>query len=410
MNYDTPEYRAYAQLLVRQGINLKNGQKVLISTGPGVYDFARLVAEACYQAGAAFVNIAVNDAFLSKVRAEYAEDSTLDYFPRFFQAEYEYYTYTDWARIALDDQEDMNLLAGVDSSILGRFRKARMTALSKYREAQMADRFAWTVAAVPGPNWAKRLGVSVEHLWDVLKPIVRLDRADPGLAWQDQNQILRTRCQRLNALGLKSLHFTGPGTDLTVGLTSRARWIGGGATDPDGRPFMPNLPTEEVFTTPDFRLTSGTARVTRPVEVLGMLVEGAWFRFEHGVVVESGADKGADHLAKFLAVDEGASRLGEIALVGEDSPIARSGLLFGSILLDENASCHMALGGGYPTALTGSDKLGSEAERLAAGCNVSLVHTDFMIGGPGVSVTGLTADGQTVPLLADGQWTAELAR
>ena len=203
---------------------------------------------------------------------------------------------------------------------------------------------------------------------------------------------------------LDHLRFESEGTDLTIGLNSISRWEGGPAPLPDGRLFFPNLPTEEVFTTPDFSRTEGTVRVTKPLKVLEAMVEGAWFRFEKGKAVEFGADKGRDVLEKYLNMDEGSAYLGEIALVDENSPIASSGLLFGSILYDENASCHIALGGGYPTCLNLPAGVESDEDLKAHGCNISLVHTDFMIGSSDSDVTGYDCDGKEYPIIRKGSF------
>ena len=211
------------------------------------------------------------------------------------------------------------------------------------------------------------------------------------------------RCKKLDALALDTIHFadSGTGTDLTVGLTRRAIWIGGGDA---GNDCMPNLPTEEVFTTPDMDRCSGTAAVTRPVEVRGTIVKGARLTFTDGVLTGFSADEGERALEGFVNTDPGARQLGEVALVGEDSPIAASGLNFGSILYDENASCHIALGSGYPPCLEGGGKLTDDDARREAGCNVSLVHVDFMIGSPTTDVTGIDRSGRETPIIRGGRF------
>jgi aminopeptidase len=223
-------------------------------------------------------------------------------------------------------------------------------------------------------------------------------------AWKDHAATLKRRCEAMNDSGIRSLRITGPGTDLNIELCSESIWIGGPCTTPDGRVFIPNMPTEEIFTTPDYRKTSGKVSVTRPVKVMETLVDGAWFEFKDGRVIQFGADSGREVLEKYLSVDEGASFVGEIALVDSSSPIYQSGCIFSSILYDENASCHLALGNGYPTGLKNGSTLRGKQQLLDAGCNVSLVHRDFMIGSPEINIDGITRDGTIVPVLSDGRF------
>ncbi len=393
--YNDKSFRDLAHLAVTTGVNLKPGQNLVISTNPGTYGFARLVAEEAYKVGAIFVRILQEDQYLNTHRARYVSPKDWDYYPEFLVNEFKTYAQESWARIALEDMEDLDVGSGDLQEALGHFRKVRSQKLATYREAQIRDQFPWCVLAIPGPKWAKRLGMSTHELWEILKPINRLDRADPAHAWKEAGNLLESRGEMLTALNLKSLRFQSPGTDLQIGLIPGGRWLGGGAQTPDGRSFMPNIPTEEVFTTPDWRLTQGRVQVTRPVEVLGTLVKGAWFVYENGLVVDYGAQEGQESLKNYLAIDPQAGCLGEVALVDGGNPIAQSKILFGSILLDENASCHMALGFGYPHALPpGTD---------ASGCNVTLVHTDFMIGSDDLTVTGLTDKDREVVLVEKGR-------
>jgi len=285
--------------------------------------------------------------------------------------------------------------------------KASRKALNFVSSSLMNGEHSWCVICSPGPEWARKvLGdkATEEELWDVLKPVLRLDRDDPVQAWEEHGKELHERCGLLNDMKLDRIHFEADGTDLTLGLTPVSRWNGGPSALPDGRMVFNNLPTEEVFTTPDFRRCDGVVRTTKALKVLESQVEGAWFRFESGRVTEFGADKGRDILEKFLNMDDGARSLGEVALVDEGSPIAASGLLFGSILYDENASCHIALGAGYPFCMELPPGTSGEAALKEAGCNVSLVHTDFMIGSSTMNVTGYDAGGQAFPLIRNGSF------
>lgn len=418
---DPKQLESYADLLVSVGVNLRPGQCLLINAAHGNYDFARLVARSAYRAGAKFVKINVTDNHLSRYRIEFGQEADLDWLPNYVRTESDEYLAHDWARIRIDGTEELEVLKGVDSDRLARLQTAGRQALRRQQECLMRDQHSWLVAAAPGPRWARHvfrnsgpeLAAAAEKmgdeeladkLWQELRRILRLDRPDPLAAWRDHDRQLHERSRKLDALRLRGLRFRDEGTDLYVGMNPTSVWHGGSARLPDGRPFMPNLPTEEVFSTPDYRLTEGRVRAVRPVNVMDTLVKDAWFEFEAGRIVRCGASSGQEVLEKYVAMDEGASRLGEVALVAGDSPIYRSGLLFGSILYDENASCHIAIGAGYPSCLSNAAELSSPAAVLAAGCNVSLVHTDFMIGTPNTTVVGVAGDGRELTIIERGSF------
>jgi len=310
-----------------------------------------------------------------------------------------------WAYLALESFEDVGLLADADQDAVRLLEKYGVESRRRFRDAVISHAIPWCVAAVPGPKWAALvLGdeARTEDLWAVMQSILMLDRDDPAAAWRDKSRILTERSAYLNGLDLDALRFEDEGTDLTVGLLPNARWVGG-PKHIGGRPNMANIPTEEVFTTPDRRRCDGHVRVTRPVEVRGTVIRGAELRFQDGQLADYRIEDGIEAFRGFLGTDAGAVRRGEVALVGEDSPIAASGLNFGSILYDENASCHIALGSGYASCLENADELTDDAAKEAAGCNASLVHRDFMIGSPTMNVTGRLRDGSSVPLLRDGR-------
>jgi len=420
---DTIVLDRYAEVLVKVGVNIRPGQCLLINTAAGNYEFSRRIAHAAYKNGAKFVRINVTDNYLTRYRVEHGKPDDLDWVPNYILNESYEFLANDWARIRIDSTEELDVLAGVDASLLARIQFAQRNALKRQMEAMMRDQHSWLVAAAPGPKWARHVFRNsgkpysdlantlsddeiTDRFWDLLKPILRLDHADPVKAWNDHMTILTERCRKLDSLKLTGLHFVNPDTDLFVGTNSTALWKGGRGTLPDGRHFLANLPTEEVFTTPDYRKTKGRAKACRPVSVLETLVTGAWFEFENGKIIRAGSDTeaGTAILNKFLAMDDGSSFLGEVALVAGESPIFRSGLLFGSILYDENASCHIAIGAGYPSCLTNAASLSGPADLKAAGCNVSMVHTDFMIGTPETDVFGVTADGRDIPIIKKGSF------
>lgn len=399
--------KEYADVILTTGVNLKKGQRLNIACSYGNYEFARLIGERAYARGAGYVLIQVNDNYLTKARAENQSGEQLDYFPLYAQVHGSQCVAEDWAYISIDNTDESDVLKDADAdkiqALVKTARKGRDVLLS----AMMKDKTAWNIVAYPNMKWAKTvLGETgtEEQLWEVLKPILRLDKDDPVAAWKEHRGTLQKRCAALEAMELDALRFTdGDGTELTVGLISGSKWEGGGASLPDGRYFMPNIPTEEVFTSPDRLRTEGFVKVRKPLQVLETRVEGAWFRFKEGKVTEFGAEVGEEILGKYLAIDDGATMLGEIALVDGSSKISESGKLFGSILFDENASSHMALGFGFPGALEGGNAM-TEEELRAAGCNTSMVHVDFMIGREDTSVVGIDKKGNEKTIMIDGRF------
>ncbi len=406
---DTQFLHAYARILLRVGVNLQQGQNIRIAGEPIHRDFMLILAEEAYRAGGRAVKLQYSDERHALIRAACLDARYLDYVPGYVVPELQSYLDEDWALLHVDGAEDPDMLAGADTSRLAAMQRAQ-SAVSQFFTLQvMANKLTWCVAPMPTRKWAEKvLGPEsdgrdrIEELWKILIPTLRLDRDDPVAAWSDHARMLRQRAEALNGMDIDRLHFVGPGTDLTVGLTPRSRFIGGSATSQKGTAFMPNLPTEEVFTTPDFRRTSGKVTCTRPVEVLGVPVDGMSFEFENGAVTSFSARKGREALEKFLGMDPHAKELGEISLVDEDSPVNRAGVVFHSILFDENAACHMALGNGYPEAIADAGGLDEEALR-AIGCNISLVHTDFMISSPQVSLVGITRSGDRRELMRSGK-------
>ncbi len=396
----------YAELLLG-AVNLQAGQNLLVRMDPVNLPFGGVLAEVAYALGARYVRIEADHLNAHKARVMHSRAEYLDYVPADRSITQKHYVDEGWALISIKSPDDPDALSALDAGRNGRVLQAVAKADRPFKAAVQADRIRWLVASYPSPRWAaKVLGteagdVAVDALWDAMRPLLRLDHDNPVGAWRDHAEMLQRRCTALNRLELDTLHFRGPGTDLRVGLLQGSLWDGGAGTSPDGIWFMPNLPTEEVFTSPDLRRAEGRAAVTRPVIVLQKPVRGAWFEFQDGEVINFGAEDGRETLEHYFATDEGARRLGEVALVDSDSPVAQSGLVFHNILLDENASSHIALGSSYPGCVRGAAGL-SEADYRALGANVSTVHTDFMIGSPEVSVTGYRHDGSSVDLIRDG--------
>lgn len=413
---NTETLQKYAELALKVGLDFQKDQCLQIGTGVGTYEYARAIGKAAYEMGAKYVRIVVSDNELTKSRAENTSKDNLSYIPRDLIEGGKMQLDESWARIRIDSTEELDVLKGVDSDALSEMTKSSRTAMKFLSEQLMRHKHPWLVLAAPGPKWAKRIyglgddasqaeiDEAYRKLEEVFISILRLDKEDPVATWKELGRTLRERGLKLNGMKLDRVRFTSGKTDLNVALAPTHTWLGGPSQLPDGRWYEPNLPTEEVFTTPDYRRTEGIVHVVKPVKVMENLVEGAWFKFEKGKVVDFGADSGKEILERFLSMDEGASYLGEVALVDVDSPINRSGLIFGSILFDENASCHIALGAGYPSCLTNADELQSNEQLKDAGCNVSVLHTDFMISDDETDVTGYTEDGTEMPIIRKGKF------
>ncbi|HZJ88989.1 MAG TPA: aminopeptidase [Sphaerochaeta sp.] len=395
----------YADLIIEKGINLKAKKNVMILTGSGTYYFARALAKSAYRHQATYVQILVDDLDVLATRLEHQETEQLEFSPDFIKAmDYEFIAH-QWSYIRVDNTEDRldhPPLDGEKNQILSAAKRRFSEARSSYL---MRHELPWCVCVAPGPRWAEQVlgeGASTSDLMEVLKPILLLDQADPAAAWDAKGEMLNGRQEHLNSLNLEYLHFSSPRTDLKVYLNPTSRFVGGAEDLPDGRPFFANLPTEEIFTTPDWRRTEGYVTTTRPVSVLNTPTEEVRLTFKEGKVVDYSAKEGKEVLDRFFAIDEGTRSIGELALVDETSPIAQSGLIFHSILIDENASCHIALGEGYPIALKGGNLISGEENLRAAGCNTSLMHTDFMIGSSDMQITGYSFTGEKVELMRDG--------
>lgn len=391
--------RAFAALIVRLGANVQPGQIVALSSEPGKEPLARAVAEECYRAGAKFVDLSVFDVHLKRARALYADPETLSFVPPWYGERVRALGDARAARVALSGPVAPRIMEDVDPALAAR---DMLPALRESIEVVNQRSTNWTIAPCPTAGWAQLIYPELDpeaaqaRLWDRLAHICRLEEPNPTAAWGARLDRLEQSAARLGELELDRLHFEGPGTDLTVGLLEGSRWIAARFRTVDGVQHVPNIPTEEVFTAPDPERVEGTVRATRPLFASGRLITGIRVRFARGRAVEIDADDGAETLRGLATRDEGAGRLGELALVDGDSRVGRLGEIFCDTLLDENAASHVALGQAYEFAVDdGPDRL-----RL----NRSEIHIDFMIGSDEVAVTGIRRDGAEVPLLRGGRW------
>ena len=395
------------ELVLTKGVCLKKGEKVCINTSPSCYEWAKAMAKRAYELGASYVMININDTDLDAFRSLVQSQEEVSFVPEFYKHCAEERARDGYVNIRLDSNEDRIGQTQGDSDKLTKlnmaFRKAGKVASDKY----MSNALSWCVSCVPGPKWAKQLlgeDATEDDLAKVLGKILRFDTPNYLKAWDDFDTEAKNRRDELNSMKIKTLHYQSSVTDFYISLSPKAHFEGGSSVSKDNKTFFPNLPTEELFTTPDMYSANGYIKTTRPVNVLGHPTEGITFTFKDGKVIDVKADKGLDMIKKYLEIDEGASRIGEVALVDIKAPISQTGLIFGSILIDENASCHIALGAGYPETVTDSDKAKNDEELNKMGINTSLMHTDFMVGSPDLKITATTFDGQEVVIMENGSF------
>jgi aminopeptidase len=397
-----------AEVAVRSGLGLGPGQELLMTCTLDAVPLARLVTEHAYKAGAKLVTTLYSDEASALLRFRYAQDASFDAAPTWLYEAMASAYRNGAARLAIAGN-DPSLLAKEDPEKVSRVNRATSKAYRPALEFISRHDINWTIISYATPAWAAAVfpdlpqDEALTRLWHAIFAASRADQSDPVAAWKKHDAALHASAARLNEKRYSALHFRGPGTDLRVGLSDGHLWLGGGTTAHNGKYCIPNMPTEEVFTTPHKDRVEGRVTSTKPLSYGGTMIEEISVRFEGGRIVEAHASKGEQVLQRMIETDEGARRLGEVSLVPHSSPIAASGLLFMNTLFDENAACHIALGKAYSSCLQDGDSLSPE-QLAARGANDSLIHVDWMIGSNHIDVDGITASGESVPVMRAGEW------
>jgi len=402
----------YAELALKVGVNLQPNQRLVILAPLEAASLVRMVTTSAYQAGCRLVDVIWDDDPLTLIRFQYAPRDSFEEFPAWFYPALESYLKQGDALLGIAGT-DPDLLAGQDSDLIGVYQRTLAKLHQTYFELISQNTTNWAVVAFPVPSWAASVfpGEAPENqvpcLWDAIFDVCRVRQADPVAAWRRHLHALAVRSQYLTARHYRGLKYSGPGTDLFIGLAAEHVWVGGSTTSKAGIPFTPNMPTEEVFTLPDKDQTRGVVTATKSLSYLGTLIEDFSVTFENGCAINATAAKGEAVLKQMIAVDAGAARLGEAALVPHHSPISLSGLRFQNTLFDENAASHIALGHGYQFTLRDGVAL-SEEDFAARGGNVSNIHVDFMIGSDQIDIDGVLADGTREPVMRRGDWAFDV--
>ncbi len=400
--------KKYAELAVKVGVNIQEGQYLYIAASTDTVDFVRLVTNIAYEAGAKQVFVDFSDDQVGRARYKLAPEDSFDFFPPWKVQEREWLAEQGAAFMSIVSQ-DPDLLKGIDPTRIAAAQKAAGTALNKYRQYVQSDKISWTVIAAPSAGWAAKVFPELPEeeqmaaLWNAIFKATRADLENPVQAWAEHNDTLHEKVDYLNKKKYAKLHYTTPGTDLTIELPSGHLWCGAGSINERGDEFMANLPTEEVFTVPHKDGVNGYVSSTKPLSYGGNIIDQFKITFENGRIIKVEAEQGEEVLKNLVATDEGSHYLGEVALVPHNSPISNSGLLFFNTLFDENASNHLAIGSAYAFCLEGGKTMSPE-ELMENGLNQSITHVDFMIGSAEMAIDGITKDGQREPVFRNGNW------
>ncbi|MBD8026955.1 aminopeptidase [Ureibacillus sp. Re31] len=400
----------YAKLLVAKGINVQPGDWVKMTITVDQAPLARFITQEAYALGAEKVIVKWSDDEITKLHYLHQPTEVLTDIPQYEIDESEDHVLNHRVSRLSILSSDPGLLNGVDPTKVAAFQNVAGKAFHAQRKATQNDDLKWTVAAAAGASWAAtvfpHLATSeeqVDALWDQIFKTCRVYEEDPIVAWDEHKKTLNEKAAKLNEIQFDALHYTAPGTDLTLGLPKNHIWACAESYNPKDEEFIANMPTEEIFTAPDTRRMDGVVRSTKPLSYAGTLIEGIEVHFKDGKIVNISAEKGDEAIKKLVFENEGATGLGEVALVPDPSPISQSGIIFFNTLYDENASNHLAIGSAYPTTIEGGTTM-SQEELQANGMNTSTVHVDFMIGSDKMNIDGIKQDGTVVPIFRNGDW------
>ncbi|MBS0671560.1 aminopeptidase [Enterococcus faecalis] len=401
--------KKYARLIAETGVNVQDHHTVVLQISVDQAPLARLITEEAYRLGAAEVIVQWSDETIQREFLAHAATDRIENVPQYKIDQTDDWIAKGASRISVVSSNP-DALAGVDTQRVAAFQAANGKALVNLRKATQANKVSWTVVAAASEGWAAKvfpeLATSeeqVDALWNEIFKTTRIYEENPVIAWDIHDKKLQEKAAELNEQQFTALHYTAPGTDLTIGLPKNHLWEGAGSYNARGEEFMANMPTEEVFTAPDSRRVDGYVSSTKPLSYAGTIISGMKFTFKDGKVVDFSAEQGEEALKNLLAIDEGAKHLGEVALVPDPSPISQSGLIFYNTLFDENASNHLAFGSAYAFNLQGGTEM-SEEELAEAGLNRSQTHVDFMVGSNKMNIDGIKEDGTIVPVFRNGDW------
>ena len=401
--------KKYARLIAETGVNVQDNHTVVLQISVNQAPLARLITEEAYRLGAAEVIVQWSDETIQREFLSHAATDRIENVPQYKIDQTDDWIAKGASRISVVSSNP-DALAGVDAQRVAAFQATNGKALVNLRKATQANKVSWTVVAAASEGWAAKvfpeLATSeeqVDALWNEIFKTTRIYEENPVIAWDIHDKKLQEKAAELNEQQFTALHYTAPGTDLTIGLPKNHLWEGAGSYNARGEEFMANMPTEEVFTAPDSRRVDGYVSSTKPLSYAGTIISGMKFTFKDGKVVDFSAEQGEEALKNLLAIDEGAKHLGEVALVPDPSPISQSGLIFYNTLFDENASNHLAFGSAYAFNLQGGTEM-SEEELAEAGLNRSQTHVDFMVGSDKMNIDGIKEDGTIVPVFRNGDW------
>lgn len=400
--------KKYARLIAETGVATEKGHTVVLQISVDQAPLARLITQEAYKLGAAEVIVQWTDDQIQREFLLHAATDRIEDVPQSKIDQANEWLEKGASRISVVSA-DPDAFAGVDSHRVATYQAAAGKALMNLRKATQANKVSWTVVAAAGKQWAAKVfpdlpeEEQVDALWDQIFKTTRVYEEDPILAWKKHDEKLAKKAEELNQEQFSALHYTAPGTDIIIGLPKNHLWEGAGSYNARGEKFMANMPTEEVFTAPDSHRVDGYISSTKPLSYAGTIISGMKFTFKDGKVVDFSAEQGEDVLEKLLDTDEGARRLGEVALVPDPSPISQSGIIFFNTLFDENASNHLALGSAYAFSVKGGTEM-SDEELAEAGLNRSQTHVDFMVGSDKMDIDGIREDGSTVPIFRNGDW------